>query len=135
MRTHPVLYDCLHVETLDSASSYYLYYCLCFIEVVSRLTLGQGAGAESEAAVVARREVREGIDPETDHALVNVIHPGSLQGRRKRRSQAKGEMVSGESQSVDTVYAYVDVCLHVHVHITVVFSIFKRKLCARSCTR
>ena len=66
---------------------------ICCIEVVQRLTLGPGAGVESEA--VARREVRGGIDPGTDHALVNVIHPGSPLGRRKRKNQAKREMVGG----------------------------------------
>lgn len=62
-----------------------------------RLGLGLGAGVESEAGAVARREVRGGIDPGTDHALVNVIHPGSPLGRRKRKNQAKREieMVSG----------------------------------------
>ena len=71
---------------------YYIIASICCVEVVRRLTLGPGAGVESEA--VARREVRGGIDPGTDHALVNVI-PGSPLGRRKRKNQAKREMVSG----------------------------------------
>ena len=84
---------------------------VCCIEVVPRLTLGlgQGAGVESEAVVMARREVRGGIGPETGHALVNVIHPGSPLGRKRRKNQAKREMVGGECQSVDIV------CVHVHV--------------------
>ena len=57
--------------------------------------------------MVARREVRGEIDPETDHALVNVIHPGNPRGRRRRKIQAKREMVSGESQSVEII------CVHV----------------------
>ena len=83
---------------------------LLSLEVVPRLTLGlgQGAGVESEAVVMPRREVRGGIEPETDHALVNVIHPGSPLGRKRRKNQARREMVGGESQSVDIV------CIHVH---------------------
>ena len=91
---------CMWGMCLESSS-----FMICCVEVVLRLTLGHGRGVGVESEAAGRREVREGIDQETGHVLVNVTHPGSHQGRRRRESQAERGMVSGESRSADIVHA------------------------------
>ena len=86
----------VHLHTLSDGK---------FSEVVTRLvTHGHDPGVVSEEG---RREVREGIDQETDHVLVNVTHPGSHQGRRERRSPVGREMVSKSNQSFYCVHVYI----------------------------
>lgn len=77
---------------------------LFVVEVVTRPTLDHGPGAEVKREVqVARREIRERIDPEICLSLVNVIHL-----ERKRKSQVGRRMVSETvSMAIALVYTHV----------------------------